>query len=231
MRFSPALLLLAAITLSGCGNVHNLAAKARAKKERERLEKLTEASAGEAESRLGHRALGEVASVNAEDQFVLLRPLVGVVIPPGTELESRRGNTRTGVLRVAKEKKSLFTVADLVEGSPQNGDSIFASKSKTPPPLTPVPASGLAGARPQSGAAPVPVSSLMAPASTVRAGKPGEDAPLLPPPSFEQQDTEPVTGSLPVPAAGVKSMDDDFDPANLPKLPGRISKPEDVRKQ
>lgn len=222
MKFSPVLLLVTALALSSCGNVRNLAAKSRDKRERERLQKLTSTSAGEAESRLGAKAVGEVASVNTDEQFALLRPLVGIVIPAGTELETRRANTKTGQLKVTTEKKSLFAVADLLQGSPQAGDAIFVSKTNKLPPPAP---------------ATVPASSLTltpsAAAGRTESTAPKGNEPLLPPPSFESNTAEPAASLPPMPAAGpgTKAADDDFDPTNLPALPGKIDKPDDVIKR
>ncbi|MES2708841.1 MAG: hypothetical protein V4726_19760 [Verrucomicrobiota bacterium] len=189
MRF-PAILLLALLMLPGCGNLRNLAAKSQAKKERKQLDKLIAASAGEASARLGEKAVGEIASVS--EHYVLLRLLTGVVMPTGTELESRRNGTRTALLTMTPEKKSLFTIADLTEGAPQTGDSLYLSKAR---PSLPSARPGAVLGNPVSappGSAPEPVDSL----------------PLLPPPA---------TGGT-----------DDFNPKDLPSLPGRILNPDDV---
>lgn len=186
-----ATLLLTLVMLPGCGNLHNLAAKSRAKKDRKQLEKLIETSAGEASARLGDKAVGEIVSVAADEQFVLLKLLNGVNLPTDTELETRRNGTRSGLLKMTPEKNRMFNIADLTEGSPEVGDSVYPTKQK---PSFDKPGTLSASGKP-------------APAGMSTAPVPLEALPLLPPPATGQ---------------------DDFNPKNLPPLPGRVEKPEDV---
>lgn len=125
---SPAIPLLVLLLLSSCGNVHNLASKHRAKKAEARMKKLVEASTDEATERLGEKAVGEI--VNVSDQYVLIRPLVGLVLPPGIRLEGRHHGKRTALLQLTPEKNGPFIAADLLEGTPEAGDPVHATKVK-----------------------------------------------------------------------------------------------------
>lgn len=135
----PLLLLLPALLLlTSCGNLQNLAAKARAKRQQKAMEKLTLTSSEEAAARLGAKAVGEVAYVDDAEQFVLIRALNGVQLPPQAPLETRRNGQRTALLRATPEKKNNFLAADLLEGTPQTGDAVFPSTAK-PSPVKPLP--------------------------------------------------------------------------------------------
>ena len=131
-------LLPAFLMLTSCGNLQNLASKARAKRQQKAMEKLTETSSEEAAARLGAKAVGEVAYVDDAEQFVLIRALTGINLPPQAALETRRGGKRTALLRATPEKKNSFLAADLLEGSPQTGDGVFPSTAK-PSPVKPQP--------------------------------------------------------------------------------------------
>ena len=135
----PLLLLLSALLLlTSCGNLQNLAAKARAKRQQKAMEKLTLTSSEEAAARLGAKAVGEVAYVDDAEQFVLIRALTGVNLKPEAALETRRNGQRTALLRATPEKKNNFLAADLLEGTPQTGDAVFPSTAK-PSPVKPLP--------------------------------------------------------------------------------------------
>lgn len=189
---SPAILLLVLLLLPGCGNLQNLAKKHRAKKAEVRMKKLVEASTDEATERLGEKALGEIVGVSG--QYVLIRPLVGLVLPQGIRLEGRHHGKRTSLLQPTPEKNGPFIAADLLEGTPQAGDPVHATKAKpslfegtTSTGLTPAPT------RAESSVPPAPVPH----------------------------------GALPdLPEA--ENLPGDFDPANLPALPDRITSPADV---
>ena len=132
-------LSLAVVLLSGCGNLQNLAAKARAKKQQKAMENLVATASEEAAARLGAKAVGEVAYVDDAEQFVLIRALTGIQLAPEATLETRRDGKRTSLLRATPEKKNAFLAADLLEGTPQTGDGVFPSTAK-PSPLKPGPA-------------------------------------------------------------------------------------------
>jgi hypothetical protein len=160
-------LCLAVTLLSGCGNLQNLATKARAKKQQKAMEKLAATSSEEAAARLGARAVGEVAYVDDAEQFVLIRALTGIQLVPETTLETRRDGKRTGLLRATPEKKNAFLAADLLEGTPQTGDGVFPSTAK-PSPLNPGPAPAPSPVIPESTpSAPAAVSPPDSPPPTL----------------------------------------------------------------
>ena len=154
----PLLFLLPALLLlTSCGNLQNLATKARAKRQQKAMEKLTATSSEEAAARLGAKAVGEVAYVDEAEQFVLIRALTGINLPPQAALETRRDGKRTALLRATPEKKNSFLAADLLEGTPKTGDGVFPSTAKPSPvkPQAPPFPPSLPSASP---AAPAPVA-------------------------------------------------------------------------
>ena len=186
-------LLPALLLLTSCGNLHNLASKARAKRQQKAMEKLTLTSSEEAAARLGAKAVGEVAYVDDAEQFVLIRALTGINLPPQAALETRRDGKRTALLRTTPEKKNSFLAADLLEGTPQSGDGVFPSTAKPkpvkslPPPVPP----------------PLPVATPGTPNKSSAASTPSPAA-------------VPVNIIPELPPAN------DLDPANLPKLSANI---------
>lgn len=198
MRPLLTLCLLASL-LASCGNLQNLATKARAKRQQKAMEKLAATASDEATSRLGSKAIGEVAWVDTAEHFILIRTLEGLNLPAGAALESRREGLRTSILHATAERKNLFLAADVVEGNPQQGDPVYPSTAK--PSIPPRPA------------------ILSASGST---GAP-EPAAASPAASTPVPDLPPSANQLPeIPAAY------GFDPANLPPLPAPVTKPEDM---
>ena len=160
-------LSLAVVLLTGCGNLQNLATKARTKKQQKAMEKLTATSSEEAAARLGAKAVGEVAYVDDAEQFVLIRALTGIQLAPEATLETRRDGKRTALLRATPEKKNVFLAADLLEGTPQTGDGVFPSNAK-PSLLKPNPVTAPSPAIPGStSAAPAAVNPPDSPPPTL----------------------------------------------------------------
>ena len=143
----PLLLLLPlVILLTSCGNLKNLATKARVKRQQKAMEKLVETSSEEATARLGANALGEISYVADAEQYVLVRPLAGVSIPDTANLESRENGKRNALMKATSARNKEFIAADILEGNPKTGDAVFLSEAKrstptgrpvTPPPSTP----------------------------------------------------------------------------------------------
>ncbi len=134
------------ILLTSCGNLKNLATKARVKRQQKAMEKLVETSSEEATARLGANALGEISYVADAEQYVLVRPLAGVSIPDTATLESRENGKRNALMKATSARNKDFIAADILEGNPKTGDAIFLSEGKrttttgrpaTPPPSTP----------------------------------------------------------------------------------------------
>jgi hypothetical protein len=191
-----ALLLLPILFLSSCGNLQNLAAKARAKRQQKAMEKLTETSSREASTRLGDKALGEIAYVDAPDEFVLIRPLTGINLPANAGLETRRGGQRTALLRSTPERKNTFATADILEGTPQTGDGVFPSTAKPKPKPRP-------GVKPASGVTPSPPSGATDPGFTTPSGLPAEKLPAA---ATTEQELDPAR--LPAMPDPIKTPED-----------------------
>ena len=183
-------LSLAVVLLTGCGNLQNLATKARAKKQQKAMEKLAATSSEEAAARLGAKAVGEVAYVDDAEQFVLIRALTGIQLTPEATLETRRAGKLTALLRATPEKKNAFLAADLLEGTPQTGDGVFPSTAK-PSPLKPKP---------------VPVPSPVIPGSTA-AGPTTVNTPDSPPSTLVPADDLDPT-NLPALKEAIKTPED-----------------------
>ena len=168
----PALPLLAlALTLSSCGNLQNLATRSRAKKQQRAMDQLAATSSQEASSRLGARSLGEVAYVDDAEQFVLIRTLNGIAIPPLASLESQRHGKTTALLRSTPERKNTFAAADILEGNPQSGDAVLPSTAKPSPRKKP-------RTSPSPTPPPAPATPPSAPADPAH---PDEARPMAPP--------------------------------------------------
>jgi hypothetical protein len=139
------LVLILCLLLPACGNLQNLANKARTKRQQKQLNKLAEAATNEVSNRIGERAVGEVVYVDGDNGYALVRARNGVSLPVSEELECRgNGNGR---LKVTPERKNTFYAADILSGTPQKGDPVIAVKSKTKqgPKLVPVVASAPPG--------------------------------------------------------------------------------------
>lgn len=198
------LALILCLLLSGCGNLQNLAAKARAKRQQKQLNKLAEAATNEISGRIGERAVGEIVYVDGDNGYALVRARNGVSLPVSEELECR-GGTGSGRLKVTPERKNTFYAADILSGTPQKGDPVIAMKSKTKqePKLVPIVANAPAGGnappntvsldpgsiRPED----LPRSNLDEPGTAVRTPAPPSSRPqpdpgnlLLPPPELPQ---------------------------------------------
>ncbi len=197
----PLLLLLPVLMLLvSCGNLQNLAAKSRAKRQQKAMDQLTAASSEEATSRLGAKALGDIAYIDDAEQFVLIRTLTGVTIPVQSGLETRQDGKRTALLQATAERKNGFIAADLLEGSPQSGEAVFASTDR--PKRTPL--------RPAA-----PPAPALLPPPAIQGGSPFpalNGIPAMP------------EGTTAAPA------DPGFDPANLPPLQDAIVTPEDLKR-
>jgi hypothetical protein len=153
----PVLLFLPFLMLvPSCGNLQNLAQKARTKRQQKAMEQLTETSSEEATARLGAKAVGEIAYVDEAEQFVLIRTLTGINLPTDASLETRREGKRTGLLRGTAERNKVFTTADLLEGTPRSGDGVFPSTAKPKPKQVARPGSKPSPAAPGNPAASLP---------------------------------------------------------------------------
>ena len=138
------LLPLFCLLLPACGNLHNLGVRARAKQQEKELSRLAEAATTEVSGRLGEKAVGEVAYVDADGGYVLVRARSGLALPPAQELQCQGSSAR---LKVSPERKNTFVAADIMSGIPQKGESVISVKSsaKPMPKLVPVSSGNLPG--------------------------------------------------------------------------------------
>ena len=92
------------------------------------------------------RIVGRIASVSKAGQFVLIQKYGAGVLPSNALFQSRGPDGRTAALRPSGERVRDFFAADLLSGSPQKGDAVFAypvtpqKKEEAPePPESPEP--------------------------------------------------------------------------------------------
>ncbi len=191
----PRILLLSLLLLPSCGSVKNLYTKATAERRQKELAKLSVAASSEVDSRLGEKAVGEVAYVDGDSGYVLVRARAGLILPDGTNLECQGGSGAK--LKVTPERKQSFVAADIISGEPKKGDSVVlgAADGKTRATLVPIAAPpGLPGGTAPQSAVMLDASAIkpeLLPQSTL--GMPGE----LNAPNFEKKgpDVSPQDGS------------------------------------
>lgn len=176
--------------MSGCGNLQNLANKSRAKRQQKAMEKLAETSSEEAAARLGANAVGQVAYVDDAEQFLLIRTLEGLALPAGAALETREGGKQTAVLQTTAERKDSFVAADILQGHPRAGESIYPSKVKVSQPVAglPVPVSPATGTAAGSSSPAVPAMALPQPVPAPAAGFDPANLPRLEDPIEKPED-------------------------------------------
>lgn len=148
MRIRLLLVLTGALlVLSGCGVVRNLATK----RAIERREKEQKEAAEKAEKSGGdrlNRVVGSISYVHAgphvrpEEQYVLIRPVAGTVLPPGTVLECRRAAATPARIVVTSERISPYLAADVISGEPARGDHLVPAKDAKPQDRRLVPVAG-----------------------------------------------------------------------------------------
>ena len=75
----------------------------------------------------GNRMAGVVHLVNDRGHFVLVKSITGgrIKVPEGTVWMSYDANGKPSAkLKVSEERKGVFVVADIVNGSPSRGDTV-----------------------------------------------------------------------------------------------------------
>ncbi len=123
-------------------------------------------SPGNAATVSGSR-IGTVRAIGAGSRFVLLESNsleATSVLTAGQELRCLPANPADArqtpvVLRVSRERRPPFVVADVISGEPQSGDEVYAPKQNSTTVVRGIPASS---AVPAAGATP-PVSSFLLP--------------------------------------------------------------------
>jgi hypothetical protein len=111
----------------------------------------------------GRRPIGQIAMLDREHEFVLIRSPLPESLKEKTMLVARdAAGSTTGKLKVSPEKKRTFLAADITEGSPKMGDVVFVPSdakltSTAPPPDAAKPPSRMA----------IDISSVPPPASAI----------------------------------------------------------------
>jgi hypothetical protein len=72
--------------------------------------------------------VGEVASVHAEEGFVLIRRFGGGGLPQGYVFHSSNASGETTSLRPTGERLGKFYAADITAGTPEAGDFVLARR-------------------------------------------------------------------------------------------------------
>jgi hypothetical protein len=72
-----------------------------------------------------HRQVGVIALVNDAERFVLIDTGMTIAPQPGRALKTFTNGLESGVLTVSPERKAPFVTADIVQGAPQKGDTVF----------------------------------------------------------------------------------------------------------
>jgi hypothetical protein len=69
--------------------------------------------------------IGKVALVNEELKFALIETTLTDFPLPGTALKCMRNGQEAAIVTVSPERKRPFVSADIVKGSPQQGDEVY----------------------------------------------------------------------------------------------------------
>lgn len=69
--------------------------------------------------------VGKVSLVNQDDKFVLIELQSNRVPSAGTPLQAFSGQMRSATLKVSKERKPPFLIADIVSGTPLQNDVVM----------------------------------------------------------------------------------------------------------
>ncbi|WP_166442881.1 hypothetical protein [Phragmitibacter flavus] len=76
----------------------------------------------------GDLAIGAIEMVNPEQKFVLISAHRGYAIVAGTALYTFSPSGLKAELKVTPERKHTFLSADIIEGYPQKGNPVFATR-------------------------------------------------------------------------------------------------------
>ena len=78
------------------------------------------------------QSVGKIAIVNAKDGFVLIDTGSHAVPPAGARLRGYTGPVESAELKAGDVQRRPFVVADIVSGTPQQGDEVFL-RGEPPP--------------------------------------------------------------------------------------------------
>jgi len=72
-----------------------------------------------------HHVVGTIVSINESQNYVLIDTGGIVTVTKGEALKSFSGEQQTAVLTVSPEQKPPFMIADIISGTPHNGDQVM----------------------------------------------------------------------------------------------------------
>jgi len=72
-----------------------------------------------------HNVVGTIVSVNETGNYVLIDTGGIVMATKGTALKSFSGGQQTAILTVSPEQRPPFMIADIISGTPHNGDQVM----------------------------------------------------------------------------------------------------------
>ena len=72
-----------------------------------------------------HNMVGTIVSVNETGNYVLIDTGGVVTATKGTALKCFEGEQQTAILTVSPEQRPPFMIADIVQGTPKNGDRVM----------------------------------------------------------------------------------------------------------
>ena len=72
-----------------------------------------------------HNMVGTIVSVNESQNYVLIDTGGVVTATKGTALKAFSGDKQTAVLTVSPEQNPPFMIADIISGTPHNGDQVM----------------------------------------------------------------------------------------------------------
>jgi len=136
------------------------------------------------------RWAGTIRMVNAAEKFVLIESNTLSAIVPGETYTVIGGGAETASLRMTDLRESPFLIADIVSGSPTEGDKIYIPRvdAAPMPPPAPKPTKknrATPAAKPKPEPTPAPVPSQQGAASPTLPAKPEKKAsPSVPPQTF-----------------------------------------------
>lgn len=108
-------LTLLACALSGCGTTKSLP----------EYNATTPAAENARRRPARPSTIGKISLVNREQKFVLIELQGGRIPTTGVPLQAFSGQMRSASLKVSKERKPPFLIADITDGMPQQNDTVM----------------------------------------------------------------------------------------------------------
>jgi len=70
--------------------------------------------------------VGTVALVSPEERFVLIDVTSLIAASPGTDVITIADSRETSQMKISRERRNPFVIADLISGAPKVGERVFA---------------------------------------------------------------------------------------------------------